>query len=42
MDDGEEEEFEEIEMGELDDLRAYMVIDKDTGRAYDSRKDTHI
>ena len=43
IDDETQEEFEEIEMGELEeDIRPYMVIDKDTGKSYDIRKDEQV
>ena len=40
---GEEKFFQAIDMGELDEEeRQYLLIDKDTGRVYDLRNDTHL
>jgi hypothetical protein len=41
--DGEEKFFQAIDMGELDEEeKQYLLIDKDTGRVYDLRNDTHL
>ena len=40
---GAEKFFQAIDMGELDEEeKQYLLIDKDTGRVYDLRNDTHL
>lgn len=35
--------FEEIDMGQIDEEdRPFLLIDKDTGRVYDMRNETHL
>lgn len=35
--------FEEIDMGQIDEEdRQFLLVDKDTGRVYDMRNETHL
>ncbi len=35
--------FEDIDMGQIDDEdRQFLLVDKDTGRVYDMRNETHL
>lgn len=36
-------QFEEIDMGQIDEEeKQFLLIDKDTGRVYDMRNETHL
>jgi hypothetical protein len=40
---GDQEEYQEVDMGEIDDEeRPFMIIDKDTGKVYDIRDDKQL